>query len=132
MFRGQQIAHPELGRAVVQRVAVALADVSKIETDARLEGEGPDDDPNAEIDEIRYAENEDSQGREKRFCHLEGESAPDEGLQEPHPYQEDLEAEAPAPPSHDGGHRWRCAAHQAPASGPGVYPCHAYDRMSRD
>ena len=38
MFRGRQIAHPELGRAVVQRVAVALADVSKIETDARLEG----------------------------------------------------------------------------------------------
>ena len=38
MFRGRQIAHPELGRAVVERVAVSLADVSKIETDARLEG----------------------------------------------------------------------------------------------
>ena len=38
MFRGRQIAHPELGRAVVDRVAAALADVSKIETDARLEG----------------------------------------------------------------------------------------------
>lgn len=38
MFRGRQIAHPELGRAVVDRVAVALADLSKIETDARLEG----------------------------------------------------------------------------------------------
>src|SRR6202048_2219174 len=36
MFRGRQIAHPELGRAVVERVATALADVSKIETDARL------------------------------------------------------------------------------------------------
>jgi translation initiation factor IF-3 len=38
MFRGRQIAHPELGRAVVERVATALADISKIETDARLEG----------------------------------------------------------------------------------------------
>lgn len=38
MFRGRQIAHPELGRAVVERVATTLADVSKIETDARLEG----------------------------------------------------------------------------------------------
>lgn len=38
MFRGRQIAHPELGRAVVERVAQSLADVSKIETDARLEG----------------------------------------------------------------------------------------------
>ena len=38
MFRGRQIAHPELGRAVVDRVAAALLDVSKIETDARLEG----------------------------------------------------------------------------------------------
>lgn len=38
MFRGRQIAHPELGRAVVDRVATSLADVAKIETDARLEG----------------------------------------------------------------------------------------------
>jgi translation initiation factor IF-3 len=38
MFRGRQIAHPELGRAVVERVAQALLDVAKIETDARLEG----------------------------------------------------------------------------------------------
>ncbi len=38
MFRGRQIAHPELGRAVVDRVAQALLDVAKIETDARLEG----------------------------------------------------------------------------------------------
>jgi len=38
MFRGRQIAHPELGRAVVDRVAQALADIAKIETDARLEG----------------------------------------------------------------------------------------------
>lgn len=38
MFRGRQIAHPEIGRAVVGRVAATLADVAKIETDARLEG----------------------------------------------------------------------------------------------
>ena len=38
MFRGRQIAHPELGRVVVQRVAQELADVSKIETDAKFEG----------------------------------------------------------------------------------------------
>lgn len=38
MFRGRQIAHPELGRMVVDRVAVDLADVAKIETEARFEG----------------------------------------------------------------------------------------------
>jgi translation initiation factor IF-3 len=38
MFRGRQITHPELGRAVVTRVATELADISKIEADARLEG----------------------------------------------------------------------------------------------
>ncbi len=35
---GRQIAHPELGRAVVQRVAAELQDLAKVETDARLEG----------------------------------------------------------------------------------------------
>jgi translation initiation factor IF-3 len=38
MFRGRQIAHPELGKAVVDRVAQALTDIAKIETDAKLEG----------------------------------------------------------------------------------------------
>jgi translation initiation factor IF-3 len=38
MFRGRQIAHPELGMAVVERVATELADVAKIETPARMEG----------------------------------------------------------------------------------------------
>lgn len=38
MFRGRQIAHPELGKAVVDRVAAELADVAKVEVDARLEG----------------------------------------------------------------------------------------------
>ena len=38
MFRGRQIAHPELGRQVVNRVATELADVSKIESDPKFEG----------------------------------------------------------------------------------------------
>jgi translation initiation factor IF-3 len=38
MFRGRQIAHPELGMAVVERVAHGLADIAKIETPAKLEG----------------------------------------------------------------------------------------------
>jgi translation initiation factor IF-3 len=38
MFRGRQIAHPELGKLVVERVATELADVSKIESEARMEG----------------------------------------------------------------------------------------------
>lgn len=38
MFRGRQITHPELGRAVVSRVATELSDIAKIEADARLEG----------------------------------------------------------------------------------------------
>jgi translation initiation factor IF-3 len=38
MFRGRQIAHLDLGRAVLDRVAASLADVGKIESDAKLEG----------------------------------------------------------------------------------------------
>ena len=38
MFRGRQIAHPELGRQVVNRVAEDLADVAKIESDPKFEG----------------------------------------------------------------------------------------------
>src|SRR5213595_1817827 len=38
MFRGRQIAHPELGQAVLERVATALADVGKSESAGRLEG----------------------------------------------------------------------------------------------
>jgi translation initiation factor IF-3 len=38
MFRGRQVAHPELGKDVLDRVADELADIGKIETDAKLEG----------------------------------------------------------------------------------------------
>ena len=38
MFRGRQVAHPELGRAVLDRVASELTDVAKIESMSRLEG----------------------------------------------------------------------------------------------
>src|ERR671935_3158755 len=38
MFRGRQMAHLELGKAVLDRVAASLADVGKIEADAKLEG----------------------------------------------------------------------------------------------
>jgi translation initiation factor IF-3 len=38
MFRGRQVAHPELGKEVLDRVAAELADLGKIETDAKLEG----------------------------------------------------------------------------------------------
>ena len=38
MFRGRQIAHLELGRAVLDRFATGLADIGKIEQDAKLEG----------------------------------------------------------------------------------------------
>ena len=38
MFRGRQMAHPELGKLVLDRVAEALAEVGKVEQDAKLEG----------------------------------------------------------------------------------------------
>jgi translation initiation factor IF-3 len=38
MFRGRQIAHPELGKQVVDRVAQDLADIGKVESDAKMEG----------------------------------------------------------------------------------------------
>ncbi len=38
MFRGRQVTHPELGQAVLERVANDLADVGKIESAGRLEG----------------------------------------------------------------------------------------------
>ena len=38
MFRGRQLAHPELGREVLNRVWDELKDIAKVETDAKLEG----------------------------------------------------------------------------------------------
>ena len=38
MFRGRQVAHPELGRVVLDRVVQALQDVGKIEVEPKLEG----------------------------------------------------------------------------------------------
>jgi translation initiation factor IF-3 len=38
MFRGRQIAHTELGKAVLDRVASALADIGKVEQEAKLDG----------------------------------------------------------------------------------------------
>ncbi|HET7599887.1 MAG TPA: translation initiation factor IF-3 [Gemmatimonadales bacterium] len=38
MFRGRQMAHVELGKAVLDRVASQLADVGKVESEAKLEG----------------------------------------------------------------------------------------------
>ena len=38
MFRGRQIAHPELGRVVIDRVSQELADIARIESDAKMEG----------------------------------------------------------------------------------------------
>src|SRR3982750_2619984 len=38
MFRGRQIAHPELGRQVVDRVAQELADLAKVESSPSMEG----------------------------------------------------------------------------------------------
>lgn len=38
VFRGRQMAHPEMGRDVMRRVAAALEDVSKIENHPRMSG----------------------------------------------------------------------------------------------
>lgn len=38
MFRGRQMAHPELGREVLTRVAAAVEDVGRIEGEPTLEG----------------------------------------------------------------------------------------------
>ena len=38
MFRGRQVAHPELGRVVLDRVVQALTDVGKVEVEPKLEG----------------------------------------------------------------------------------------------
>ena len=38
MFRGRQMARIDLGKAVLDRVAASLADIGKIESEAKLEG----------------------------------------------------------------------------------------------
>jgi len=38
MYRGRQLSHVELGKAVLDRVASALADIGKVEMEAKLEG----------------------------------------------------------------------------------------------
>lgn len=38
MFRGRQMAHPELGREVLDKVSEVLGDIAKVEQEAKLEG----------------------------------------------------------------------------------------------
>jgi translation initiation factor IF-3 len=38
MFRGRQVAHPELGRVVLDRVMQVLQDIGKVEMEPKLEG----------------------------------------------------------------------------------------------
>jgi len=38
MYRGRQMAHIELGREVLDRVALELKDIGKIEQEPKLEG----------------------------------------------------------------------------------------------
>ncbi|MEJ2185406.1 MAG: translation initiation factor IF-3, partial [Gemmatimonadota bacterium] len=38
MFRGRQMAHPELGLVVLKEVAQALEDVGKVEAEPSMEG----------------------------------------------------------------------------------------------
>jgi translation initiation factor IF-3 len=38
MFRGRQVAHPELGKEVLDLVSQELADIAKVESEGRLEG----------------------------------------------------------------------------------------------
>ena len=38
MYRGRQMAHLEFGKAVLDRLAAELADVGKVEMEAKLEG----------------------------------------------------------------------------------------------
>ncbi|MCX7971455.1 MAG: translation initiation factor IF-3 [Negativicutes bacterium] len=38
MFRGRQLAHPELGKDVLDRLAQSLQDVANVEKEAKLEG----------------------------------------------------------------------------------------------
>ena len=38
MFRGRQIAHPELGKLVVDRVSVELADIANFVSPSLMEG----------------------------------------------------------------------------------------------
>ena len=38
MFRGRELSHPELGRAVLDRVSERLGDLVSIERGAKLEG----------------------------------------------------------------------------------------------
>ncbi|MEK7605937.1 MAG: translation initiation factor IF-3 [Patescibacteria group bacterium] len=37
-FRGRQITHPEFGHAIIRKVVESLADISKVEREAHLEG----------------------------------------------------------------------------------------------
>ena len=38
IFRGRQMAHPEMGRQVMSSVADQLADIAKVETHPRMAG----------------------------------------------------------------------------------------------
>src|SRR5256886_4197118 len=55
MYRGRQMAHIDLGRDVLDRVATELKDVAKIEQDPKLEGDRKSTRLNSSHSQISYA-----------------------------------------------------------------------------
>ena len=74
MFRGRQIAHLELGKAVLDRVAASLADVGKIEIGREARRPQHDDGDRAEVADTRDRELVDAATRST--CRSRRRSAP--------------------------------------------------------
>ena len=103
MFRGRQVAHPELGKDVLDRVSSDLVRHRQGRGGSEAGREEHDNDPGAEVgrhtERDFNAEDEDAQGRcEALQVDRERQGEAIQGLQEPHPDQEIAQAEAQSAP----------------------------------
>ena len=120
-FRGREMAHPEIGRRILERLIGELADVAIAETMPRQEGNqmhvilsqraGRKSAPKAEAagrrqrtpkpatsraSETRHAETEDTSRRRQALQEdRHGQDRPGQRVQAPHPDEQDDEVEAP-------------------------------------
>ena len=136
-FRGREMAHPEIGRRILERLVEELAEVAIAESMPRLEGNqmhtilsreaagrrpAPKQPRPAQIDAATRAtedrakseedaETEDTPGRRQALQEDQERKVPArQGLQAPHPDQQDDEAEARTARHDDGGGRRRAEA----------------------
>ena len=117
MFRGREMAHPEQGLSILERLADDLKDVAVIENQPKMEGRNMHMliAPRTTKERTTNAQDEDpSRYGQARPQDRYRQTHARQGVQEPYPHQEEPQAQAQLPPR-DRGRQGGYQGRRAPA-----------------